>query len=235
MLGVKDWSEVEQRVRNLLKEIQQSRPVIFLDDVQGLGSREIAALHAIFVHATRGELSCIATTTPEGYERMGEESALRRLFQVVWVPEPTPEQTLAILQTLRPRYEEFHKVTIGDSMVTAIVEGAQSFSGTLPEKAIDVLDEACARVKVHAATPPPEVASLMREIESVRAEKDHAINNDEYERAAELRDRQMELEQRLQQKLKEGASAVLPQPTVTEEVVAQVIAERMSAQQKPGA
>jgi ATP-dependent Clp protease ATP-binding subunit ClpC len=171
MFGVKNWSDVEERVQKLLQSIQGYRPVIFLDDVHGFGSREVAALYAVFVHMTRGDLCCIATTTPEGYERMDEDSVLRRAFQVVWVTEPTAEESFAILRNLRPRYEEFHQIAVSDGALTAAVEQSQPLPSALPEKAINVLDEACARVKLQATLPPKELSALRFEATRIGLKK----------------------------------------------------------------
>ena len=226
MFGVKDWSEVEQRVRKLLQEVRQYRLVVFLDDVHGFGTRELSALHALFVHVTYGNLSCIAATTPDGYERMGEESVLRRLFQVVWVAESTAEESLTILRNLRPRYEEFHQVAVSDEALTAAVEQSQQLPGALPEKAINVMDGACARIKLRVTQPPKEVGELRYELELTKIQKEHAINNDEYDRAAELRDRQFALERQLAQKEDEWRDSLSDErPTVTAETVTQIVAE----------
>ncbi len=226
MFGVKDWSEVEQRVRKLVQERRQDRLVVFLDDIHGFGTRELSALHALFVHVTHGNLSCIATTTPDGYERMDEESVLRRLFQVVWVAEPTAEESLTMLRNLRQRYEEFHQVAISDEALTAAVEQSQQLPGALPEKAINVMDGACARLKLQVTQPPKEISELRYELELTKVQKELAINNDEYDRAAELRDRQFALERQLAQKEEEWRDSLSDErPTVTAETVAQVVAE----------
>jgi len=226
MFGVKDWSEVEQRVQKLVQEMKSHHLVVFLDDVHGFGTRELSALHALFVHITHGDLSCIATTTPDGYERMGEESVLRRLFQVVWIAESTAEESVAILRHLRPRYEEFHHVAISDEALTAAVEQSQPLPGALPEKAINVLDGACARLKLQVTQPPQEVSALRYQIERIKAEKELAISSDEYDRAAELRDRQLALERQLAQKEEEWRDSLSGErPTVTAETVARVVAE----------
>jgi ATP-dependent Clp protease ATP-binding subunit ClpC len=149
---------------------------------------------------------------------------------MVLVPEPTHEDALAILKGLRPRYEEFHGVKIADEALLEAVDLSQRYISArqLPDKAIDLIDEASSRVKLQIALPPKEVRMLQKQLDELNAEKETAVTNDEYERAAELRDQADELKSRLdaaQAEWTASRSADEAQPTVHDQDIAHIVSE----------
>ena len=172
-------------------------------------------------------LQTIGATTMDDYRKYVErDPALERRFQPVMVEEPTVEETTQILQGIRPRYEEHHRVAITDEALATAASLASRFipDRFLPDKAIDVMDEASSRVRLRSSSTPLSVNETMRVLESVRKEKDDAIGGQEYEYAAELRDREVRLEEKLEGQKEEWVSTqVHEQPTVTEDDVAEVV------------
>ncbi len=196
--GTKYRGQFEERIKAVMNEVRRARNVIlFIDELHtlvGAGGAEgaIDASNVLKPALSRGEIQCIGATTFDEYRKYIEkDAALARRFQPIHVDEPTIEDTLEILKGLRDRYEAHHRVQITDEALTAATELSHRYiSGrVLPDKAIDVIDEAGARIRIKCMTVPPDLADLEREIERLSAEKDEAVKNADYERAAELRDK----------------------------------------------
>ena len=196
--GTKYRGQFEERIKAVMNEVRRARNVIlFIDELHtlvGAGGAEgaIDASNVLKPALSRGEIQCIGATTFDEYRKYIEkDAALARRFQPIHVDEPTPEHTLEILKGLRDRYEAHHRVQITDEALRSAVELSHRYitGRVLPDKAIDVIDEAGARIRIRSMTIPPDLADLEREIERLSAEKDEAVKNADYERAAELRDR----------------------------------------------
>ena len=225
--------EFEERLKNTLNEIRNNGDVIlFIDEMHtivGAGSAEgsLDAANIMKPALARGEVQCIGATTLDEYRKhIEKDAALERRFQPVRVGEPTAEEALDILHGLREKYEEFHEVTITDGALRAAVTLAERYIADrhLPDKAIDLMDEACSRVRIVASTTPKEIVHLDREIAAVRQDKRNAIDKQDYEAAAALRDREQALKAELAQKQADWRAAQdFGGSTVTEENIAAVV------------
>jgi ATP-dependent Clp protease ATP-binding subunit ClpC len=238
--GTKYRGEFEERMKRIMSEIRASngKIIVFIDELHtiiGAGAAEgaIDASNMLKPALARGEMRCIGATTLDEYRKYIEKSgALERRFQMVLVPEPSSEDAVEILRGLRGRYEEFHGVKITDEALKDAVELSQRYitQRQLPDKAIDLIDEAGSRVKLRVALPPKEVRELTRELDEVNVAKEDAVNNDEYEKAAELRDKANELEEKLAaaqeawqaERTEEDGEE---QPKVTEDDIAAIVSE----------
>ena len=197
--GTKYRGQFEERIKAVMDEIKRSRNVIlFIDELHtivGAGSAEGAmdASNIIKPALSRGELQCIGATTMNEYRKFIEkDAALERRFQQVKVEEPNVEDAILILQGLRSRYEAHHKAHYTNEAIEACVRlSARYLTGRfLPDKAIDILDEAGARSRIASMTRPPEIKGLEAEIEAIVGEKEAAIKNQDFENAAALRDKE---------------------------------------------
>jgi ATP-dependent Clp protease ATP-binding subunit ClpC len=196
--GTKYRGQFEERIKAVMNEVRRARNVIlFIDELHtlvGAGGAEgaIDASNVLKPALSRGEIQCIGATTFDEFRKYIEkDAALARRFQPIHVNEPSVEHTLEILRGLRDRYEAHHRVHITEEALKAATELSHRYitGRVLPDKAIDVIDEAGARVRIRSMTMPPDLADLEREIERLSSEKDEAVKNADYERAAELRDR----------------------------------------------
>ena len=224
--GSKYRGEFEERVKKCIQEVKDAGDIIlFIDEIHqliGAGSAEgsIDAAAILKPPLSRGEIQVIGATTLEEYrKRLEKDSALERRFQPIVVNEPNEEQTLRILQGLRDRYEAHHKVTFSDEALLAAVQLSNRYiqDRFLPDKAIDVLDEAGARMRIRNMTLPAELVELDEEMRKVKAEKDSAIAAQKYEEAATLRDREDELKAKrdaAQKDWEANANSKLAQVTV---------------------
>src|SRR5437667_9026962 len=195
--GTKYRGEFEERLKKIIEELRSSSDsVLFIDELHtlvGAGAAEgaIDAANILKPPLSRGELQCIGATTLDEYRKYIEkDAALERRFQPVMVEEPTLEQTIDILKGIRERYEQHHKVTITDEAVKAAADLSIRYitDRHLPHKAIDLIDEAASRVRLRHSSAPPALREAQKELERVTKEKDAAINNQEYEAAARLRE-----------------------------------------------
>ena len=207
--GSKYRGEFEERLKNVLSEIQKAGDVLlFIDEMHtivGAGSAEgsLDAANILKPALARGELQCIGATTLDEYRKhIEKDAALERRFQPVHVGEPTTEETLAILHGLRERYEKHHQLHITDEALEAAVTLSDRYIADryLPDKAIDLMDEACSRVRIQAYTAPPDVRKQELALEKVLADKKEAIAHQDYETAARLRDEERSLKAEIDQK-----------------------------------
>src|SRR5579884_1178337 len=203
--GSKYRGEFEERLKKVMKEITQRGDIIlFIDELHnlvGAGAAEgaIDAASILKPALARGELQTIGATTLEEYRKYLErDSALERRFQKITVDQPSTEETVQILKGLRDRYEQHHKVTITDEALEAAADLADRYISDrfLPDKAIDLIDEAASRMRIKSMTSPPVYRELEDEIEETRRAKEEAIEAQEFERAANLRDKERRLSQR---------------------------------------
>ena len=195
--GTKYRGQFEERIKAVMNEVRRARNVIlFIDELHtlvGAGGAEgaIDAANVLKPSLSRGEIQCIGATTMDEYRKYIEkDGALERRFQTIIVNPPNREQTLAILRGLRDRYEAHHRVRFTDQALDRAVELSSRYvTGRVqPDKAIDVIDEAGARIRLKSMTKPPDLTNLEADIERLQLEKDEAVKNADYERAAEMRD-----------------------------------------------
>ncbi|MCY2953036.1 MAG: ATP-dependent Clp protease ATP-binding subunit [Planctomycetota bacterium] len=233
--GTKYRGQFEERIKAVMNEVRRAKNVIlFIDELHtlvGAGGAEgaIDASNVLKPALSRGEIQCIGATTFDEYRKYIEkDAALARRFQPITVDPPSKEDTLAILKGLRDRYEAHHRVQILDAALESAVEMSDRYitGRCLPDKAIDVVDEAGARIRLRSMTKPPNLAEIEEQIERLSIQKDEAVKNAEYEEAARLRD-QAELlrkqKEEMQRQWREKAKEV--DGVVDEEVIAEVVSK----------
>jgi len=232
--GTKYRGEFEERLKKIIEELRNTNDaVLFIDELHtlvGAGAAEgaIDAANILKPPLARGELQCIGATTLDEYRKYIErDAALERRFQPVMVEEPTREQTVEILFGIRSRYEDHHKVKITDDAVKAAADLSIRYitDRHLPDKAIDLIDEAASRVRLRTASAPPELKEAQKELERVTKEKEAAINDQDYEVAANLRDAESQAKENIDQirtSWQQTQAADMAQ--VTQEDIAQVVA-----------
>jgi ATP-dependent Clp protease ATP-binding subunit ClpC len=231
--GSKYRGEFEERLKNVMNEIRESKNVIlFLDEMHtiiGAGGAEgaIDASNILKPALARGEIQAIGATTLDEYRKHVEkDAALERRFQPVTVGEPSKEEALLILEGLRDKYEAHHKVKITDEAIKAAVELSDRYIADrfLPDKAIDLVDEAASKVRIKIFTAPPDLKKLEEELAAMEKEKSEAISLQNYERAAELRDNIQNIRHQLEDGRKSwNEKASSKDSVVTEEDIASIV------------
>ncbi|MFM1842485.1 MAG: ATP-dependent Clp protease, ATP-binding subunit ClpC / Negative regulator of tic competence, partial [Cyanobacteriota bacterium] len=232
--GTKYRGEFEERLKKIMDEIRQAGNIILvIDEVHtliGAGAAEgaIDAANILKPALARGELQCIGATTLDEYRKHIErDAALERRFQPVMVGEPSVDETIEILYGLRERYEQHHKLKILDEALEAAAKLSDRYISDrfLPDKAIDLIDEAGSRVRLINSQLPPAAKELDKELRQILKEKDDAVRNQDFDKAGELRDREMDIKQQIRDiassKKSEGESG---EPEVTSEEIAHIVA-----------
>jgi len=234
--GTKYRGEFEERLKKIIEEIRAANNVILvIDEVHtliGAGAAEgaIDAANILKPALARGEMQCIGATTLEEYRKhIEKDAALERRFQPVMVGEPSVEETIEILYGLRERYEKHHKLVISDEALTAAAKFADQYIADrfLPDKAIDLIDEAGSRVRLMNSQLPAAAKELDQELRELLKSKDEAVRNQDFEKAGQLREREMEIKAQINAIAlsKKGASEdVNKTPIVTEEDIAHIVA-----------
>ncbi|APB34389.1 ATPase with chaperone activity, ATP-binding subunit [Gloeomargarita lithophora Alchichica-D10] len=235
--GTKYRGEFEERLKKIMDEIRQAGNVVLvIDEVHtliGAGAAEgaIDAANILKPALARGELQCIGATTLDEYRKHIErDAALERRFQPVMVGEPSVDETIEILFGLRERYEQHHKLKITDEALRAAAKLADRYISDryLPDKAIDLMDEAGSRVRLINSQLPPAAKELDKELRQILRQKDDAVRGQDFERAGELRDREIEIKAQIraiaQSKKNETQTGSGESPMVTEEDIAQIVA-----------
>ncbi len=230
--GSKYRGEFEERLKKVMKEIAQRGDIIlFIDEIHnlvGAGAAEgaIDAASILKPALARGELQTVGATTLDEYRKYLErDSALERRFQQVKVDQPSIEETEQILRGLRDRYEEHHKVNITDEALEAasVLSDRYISERFLPDKAIDLIDEAASRMRIRTMTAPPSFRELEDEIEGVRKDKEAAIEAQEFEKAANLRDTERRLTNKKRDLEEEWKAEDAPRPNIGEEEIADIV------------
>ena len=231
--GTKYRGQFEERLKAVMNEIAQNKNVIlFIDELHtlvGAGAAEgaIDASNMLKPALARGELQCVGASTLNEYRKYIEkDGALERRFQTVIVDPPSIEETVEILKGLKKKYEDHHRVIIPDETLVAAAKLSERYitDRFLPDKAIDVIDEAGARARLAAQVPPPEVAHLKEELEKVNTEKEASVRDQNFERAAALRDSERELQGEIRKKQDEWEKRRQShRPTLGEEEVAFIV------------
>ncbi len=232
--GTKYRGEFEERLKKIMDEIRQAGNIILVIDEMhtliGAGAAEgaIDAANILKPALSRGEIQVIGATTLDEYRKYVEkDSALERRFQSVIIDEPSEDESIEIIKGLKPKYEEHHKLIISDDAIVSAVKLSNKYitDRFLPDKAIDVIDEASSKVRLKVSNLSPEGKELEKELRSIIKEKEDAIRNQEFEKASQLRDDEAEMKDRIRemaQQYREQHEA--NKPTVTAENVAEVIA-----------
>jgi len=233
--GTKYRGQFEERIKAVMEEIKRSQDVIiFIDELHtlvGAGAAEgaIDASNILKPALSRGEMQCIGATTMDEYRKYVEkDAALERRFQTIMVEPPNVEQTIEILKGLRDKYEAHHRVNFRDDALEAAAKLSDRYiSGRfLPDKAIDLIDEAGSRARLNVLIVPPDIKKLEERVESLRKEKESFIKSQDFEKAASLRDQERIARQELEQLNREWSQAKdKMRPEVTEEDIAKIVAQ----------
>src|SRR4051812_10875530 len=231
--GTKYRGQFEERLKAVMNEIAQNKQIIlFIDELHtlvGAGAAEgaIDASNMLKPALARGELQCVGASTLNEYRKYIEkDGALERRFQTVVVEPPTVQETVEILKGLRKKYEDHHRISIPDATLTAAAELSERYitDRFLPDKAIDVIDEAGARARLASQVPPAEVAELKAALEKVNLQKEDAVRDQNFERAAALRDQERDLQNQIRLKNEEWErDRQTRRPVIDEENIAFIV------------
>ncbi len=231
--GTKYRGEFEERLKKIMDEIRQAGNIILIIDEMhtliGAGAAEgaIDAANILKPALSRGEIQVIGATTSDEYRKYVEKDpALERRFQPIIIEEPSVEDTIEIIKGLKPKYEEHHKLTISDEAIVAATELSYKYitDRFLPDKAIDIIDEAASKLRIQTSALPPEGKELEKQLKEIIKQKEDAIRNQEFETASNLRDDEADLKERIREmsaKWREDNEE--NKPVVTAEQVAQVV------------
>ncbi|MFA5881296.1 MAG: ATP-dependent Clp protease ATP-binding subunit [Eubacteriales bacterium] len=231
--GTKFRGEFEERLKKVMEEIRNAgNIIIFIDELHtliGAGAAEgaIDAANILKPALARGELQCIGATTLDEYRKhIEKDAALERRFQPIKVDQPNAAEALEILRGLRDRYEAHHRVKISDEAIEAAVKLSDRYitDRFLPDKAIDLMDEAASRVRLQSYVAPPGIKEKEADLDKIRQEKEAAISAQEFEKAAKLRDQEQKLKEELEETKKNWETQKgLEKKTVTEEDIAHIV------------
>ena len=233
--GTKYRGQFEERIKAVINEVKRAKNVVlFIDELHtlvGAGGAEgaIDASNVLKPALARGEVQCVGATTLDEYRKhIEKDSALERRFQTIVVEPPSKEEALDILRGLQDRYESHHKVKFTDEALYQAIELSTRYitGRCLPDKAIDVVDEAGARVRLKNMTPPPDMAEIEKEIEQLQKQKDDAVKNADYEQAAALRDQSQQLLDKKNQRHKEWYEKNKEETGIVDaEIIAEVVSK----------
>ncbi len=233
--GTKYRGQFEERLKRVVDEIKETRCILFIDEfhtIIGAGGAEgtLDAANILKPALSRGELQTIGATTLDEYRKYIErDAALERRFQPVMVDQPTEEETIEILRGIKSRYEDFHQLQISDDALKAAAHLSARYvpDRFLPDKAIDLIDEAAARVRMTRSATPPSLRDALRGLEAIRKEREAAIEDEQYDLASDLRDREERMMGRITKIESDMGigkdSQVSERPYVTEEDIAEVV------------
>jgi len=230
--GAKYRGEFEERMKGVMAEVRQNPSIIlFIDEIHtiiGAGGAEgaVDAANIIKPALARGEMQIIGATTIDEYRRhIEKDAALERRFQSVMVGEPTPDEAVEILRGLRDKYEAHHKLKISDDAIDAAVKLSVRYIGDryLPDKAIDLIDEAASKMRIKSSAVPPEVRDLEEELKKVSAEKEEAILGEDFEGAAELRDKEKKLKDEIEEKRSASHVSAAGEMTVGADEICEIV------------
>ncbi len=222
--------QFEERLKKVIEEITNSDAILFIDEVHmlvgaGAAGSSVDAANLLKPALARGDLQCIGATTLDEYRKYIEgDAALERRFQPILVEEPTVEQTIEILKGVRPMYEGHHQLRIADEALVAAARLSARYvpDRFMPDKAIDLIDEAASRVRMYKAPYAMTLRNTFRELKSVQKDKEAAVEAKRFDDALDLRHHEIELEKKLEQ-LRKGWEDAAPQPNVSEEDIAEVV------------
>ncbi len=234
--GTKYRGQFEERLKRVIDEIKETRCILFIDEfhtIIGAGGAEgtLDAANILKPALSRGELQTIGATTLDEYRKYIErDAALERRFQPVMVDEPTLEDTVQILRGIKSRYEDFHQLQISDEAIKAAATLSARYvpDRFLPDKAIDLIDEAASRVRMYRSATPPQLRDALRGLEALRKEREAAIEDQQFDLASDLREREEHMQGRINKIESEmgvasGSDRAIERPYVTEEDIAEVI------------
>jgi ATP-dependent Clp protease ATP-binding subunit ClpC len=222
--------QFEERLKKVIEEITNSDAILFIDEVHmlvgaGAAGSSMDAANLLKPALARGDLQCIGATTLDEYRKYIEgDAALERRFQPVLVQEPTIEETVEILKGVRSAYEKHHQLAISDAALDAAARLSARYvpDRFLPDKAIDLMDEAASRVRMYKSPHASSLREAFRELKTTQRRKEEAVEAKRYDDALDLRHRELDLEKQLEQ-LRRGWQELAPQPTVNEEDIAEVV------------